>query len=676
MNPFSGHTRTPLPHCHAPTSRRLLLRAALVLALLCPAFAARLNARLDRDQIRLGQSARLLLTVEDGHLPQSPELPAVDGLSVAARGVNQRMELTGNGLRRLSQFTYQLQPQRAGEFTIPPLAVEVDGQTLRTESLTLRVVDPASGAPAPAAAPGAPGAGSPTTPTAPGAANPAVPANPAESGRFGRLEIEFASRPRNLIWVGELVPVRIKALFPADVQVSHFRSQLALTGTDWTIHNLQTEPVQNRELIGDEEFFTLTWYAGLSPLRAGASTPEFLLPLVVLVPADAPDDPAGLDQDPLARSLLGRLLQRTEEREVDLRGQPGGPPREVRELPEAGRPADFTGLVGQFRLEKAQREASGPVAVGEPFALSAQITGSGNFALLDPPQPTDPARWRAYAGQSAFHPRDETQVTGSKDFRWTLAARQPGHQPLTLALNYFDPEKGQYQLIQAPPITIEVTGEAAPATAPAASATPTATASAASDPAHAANRGATPESAADPTDPPAAPLALADHPGLPAAWARWPARPGVIPLVTGLGLASLALAVVAGVRRQRQQGNRPQQRARRRELQRTLHAAAAAARARHTADFYRAARAHFARLLATPGQPPLAVITPADLRAAGLDQPEFAEWLRQADACEFAGPAAAAPADLDPSPNHSLSPSLDLTPAVESLRRATDPFSR
>jgi hypothetical protein len=111
----------------------------------------------------------------------------------------------------------------------------------------------------------------------------------------------------------------------------------------------------------------------------------------------------------------------------------------VAETPLAGRPAGFSGAVGQgLRIERSIEPAT--VRAGEPVTVSITLHGEGNPALWPVPPLTWPPGARTYPDRTDEQVSDDTgRLGGSKTFRFTLVADSAGTMVLPgTAYNYFD----------------------------------------------------------------------------------------------------------------------------------------------------------------------------------------------------------------------------------------------
>jgi hypothetical protein len=140
---------------------------------------------------------------------------------------------------------------------------------------------------------------------------------------------------------------------------------------------------------------------------------------------------------------------------------------EVRELPAAGRPAHFSGLVGSVMLSRRLQPRD--LALGKSARLTLELRGGGN--LWDA---LDPLLGDAnFAGVDTFRrePMLEfergTALFVRRRFTYDLVPRQAGPVELPeLRISYFDPVRGVYADSSAPALRLDVAtavrGEPAP----------------------------------------------------------------------------------------------------------------------------------------------------------------------------------------------------------------------
>jgi hypothetical protein len=148
----------------------------------------------------------------------------------------------------------------------------------------------------------------------------------------------------------------------------------------------------------------------------------------------------------------------------------------VLELPAEGRPADFSGAVGKFKLSA---DLSDPhVTEGDPVTLRMRVSGEGNFDRVNSSMLGSVDNWKTYQPTPKFVSSDNTDYRGDKTFEQPLVATASGRQTLPpLSFSYFDPDARRYETLHSEPLTVDVasappaaaarTVQPAPAAAPA-----------------------------------------------------------------------------------------------------------------------------------------------------------------------------------------------------------------
>ncbi|MEW6755914.1 MAG: BatD family protein, partial [Candidatus Latescibacterota bacterium] len=123
-------------------------------------------------------------------------------------------------------------------------------------------------------------------------------------------------------------------------------------------------------------------------------------------------------------------------------------------LPEAGRPAGFSGAVGRYSLT-AQASPS-TVAQGDPVTLRVELSGTGNLSAVGPLELSLPRGIKAYDPKV----QEEEQVVdgrygGGRTYEYILIPELGGRlQVPPVRLAYFDPEHGEYRTAQSEAVAI------------------------------------------------------------------------------------------------------------------------------------------------------------------------------------------------------------------------------
>lgn len=128
----------------------------------------------------------------------------------------------------------------------------------------------------------------------------------------------------------------------------------------------------------------------------------------------------------------------------------------VKKLPEAGKPADFSGAIGKFSL-KAMADRT---EVKQDQYLNAYLvlSGYGNFGLLSPPQIPGNGDWNVYDPS----PQENTSLIkdtlqGEIKYTFALLPKKLGQAEIpALSYSYFDPETETYEIANSHALQINV----------------------------------------------------------------------------------------------------------------------------------------------------------------------------------------------------------------------------
>lgn len=403
----------------------------LLLSLAC-VHAAEVQLLLDSNRIATGEGAHLTIQIRGGNA-QRPTIPEVPNLIVDYQAQNQMFSMVNGATTQIVSFQYLVGSQVAGEYMIPPIVVKVAGQELTTQPQKLTVFDDGSHA-------------------AQGNAGQPAPPDPH---RFSMMTVALAVPERQDIYLGEIAPVRIEAWFPADARVQ-LRSMIQPESGSYTLHNLSNQPQQTSQQKDGKSYNVLTWFGGISATKEGAQAVKLSMKVMVALPDLSKPvlRPRAGNASPLHPFGRGAGMRYSEE-EVTLVSEPMS--LQVRPLPEEGRPANFSGAVGEFAFDALEIPAAWNT--GEPQRVALRIRGSGNFANMKAPELSPADLWKWYPGQDQFTPSDIASFSGSKVFQYNAIARKSGEYPVAFELSYFDPKLGTYQLIRSEERRVNITGD-------------------------------------------------------------------------------------------------------------------------------------------------------------------------------------------------------------------------
>ncbi len=397
--------------------RWMALALALLAALAGDARAQqRVSATLqvEAGRVYVGQPFQAAVIVTGTEEASEPDISAwrAQGLTVESRGtqtfmsseiINGRMTQTRRVL-----YTYAVTAFDPGVVTLPPVTVSAGGQTYSTDRAAVEVREPEE----------------------------------VEEFRL-RLEVEDdtlyvgqATRVR-LTWYVGLEPRNItfslrgdgdalELLNPSESEeIREARRQGRLFGVN--LGGREVQAVQGQDRLDGTLFTTLTIEQVLIPRRAGTLT---IGPAIV----------AG-------EATFGRRAQRfaVPSEAVTLEVQP---------LPEQGRPAGFTGLVGDYEVQAMATPTD--VRVGDPITLTVRVLGPPPIEAVPPLNLNAQESLKRDFKVPTEISTPEVEE-GVKTFVQTIRARRADVEAIPgIELPHFDPERGKYVVARSEPISIEV----------------------------------------------------------------------------------------------------------------------------------------------------------------------------------------------------------------------------
>jgi hypothetical protein len=393
-------------------ARRLALALAAAIALLAGARAARCEVSialsLDRGDATLADSVVLSVSVSGAHGDAArPTIQGLEDFLVRPAGTSTRVQIVNGKYSAGTDFTYVLQPKKAGSFRVGPAELTVDGATYRSGVVTLAVGQPAT----------------------------------SPDGERGPVSLVAALAPARLYVEQQAIyTLRLyRTVNIADVSVAPPEVDgvtLAKLGDareyQGTCQGRPCQVVEVRYLV--------------TPQRAGSFTlPPTRLELTVFAPQNRPR--RGIFDDPFFGGMAaGRPLTLTT----------AAQPLLALPVPQEGRPADYGGLVGSFTLEAGLEPQA--LKAGESATLTATIRGRGNAKRL--PELKLPAidGLKIYADQPLL--KDEADAEGvvvSKTVKWALVPEREGRYAIPpLEMSFFDAAAGRFRTLKTAAAALSV----------------------------------------------------------------------------------------------------------------------------------------------------------------------------------------------------------------------------
>jgi hypothetical protein len=415
----------------------IVLASVFLGASAATAATAGISATVEPAEITLGEAANLTISASGTNASQiSP--PMVPGLQFSLINQSRRFESVNGVTESTASITYQVVAQQPGVYTIPAAA-------LGAQPLIL-TVDPAGA--------------SPRSQSGASSAQPAPAQESADGAAFVRLRFS-----KHELYVGESVPMEIQ-VGTRDGMVASLDGLPMLNGDQFTLAPLAAQPDQrSEEIIGGKPYTIFTWRSSLAAVKPGDMSLTVDTPLTVRLrtrraSTDVFDDPAfgNLFNDPAFQNFFGG----TTEKNVTVTSAPQA--FTVMALPTQGRPAGFSGAVGQFTISSSLTDPH--VTAGDPATLRMQVSGEGNFDRVDSRMLSNVEHWKTYQPTSHYAAAAKATDRGVKTFEQPIIATDAGPHTLPpITFSYFNPTTRRYEELKTASEQVTVAPAAAGAAA-------------------------------------------------------------------------------------------------------------------------------------------------------------------------------------------------------------------
>ncbi len=416
------------------------LIALMLFAAASPAKADALDiqARVNKNRVALNDQILLTVTIQlDESAWPRPKLPSIPNFNIHSAGRRNRTNYINNRMSSRAEYDYLLVPRFVGKALIPPITVTHGGATARTKPIVIRVLPANAATPPPtAAAPNAP-----------------RPSRRKEKGKRGPDMYIVSEIDNKRPYVNEQVIMTVRFYlgvatagdaqyeFPDTHGFSHESlgtlppRMVKRRGRTYQLHEIRTAlfPIKSGKLKIGPTKITAQVHQRADPNING---PDFFRLF-------------------FSQPMVTMKTERVRSKAIRVHTRP---------LPAKGKPADFTGAVGDYKI-LAEIEPQ-TVKVGEAVTLTVTVKGRGNLKTLgDVPLPKMD-QFRVYETVSSLDIKtDANGVRGTKTYKTVLVPRVSGSLKIPPnPFNYFYPKKREYIVRQTPSIALPVSpGDAAPA---------------------------------------------------------------------------------------------------------------------------------------------------------------------------------------------------------------------
>lgn len=387
----------------------------LTIVLAASIASAQVKFEAKASKTKLGINERLRIDFEMNQDGDNFNPPDFDGFTVIG-GPNTSVSNSWiNGVRSYSKiYSYFLAPKKQGRFSIKQATIEIDGEIYKTQVVNIEVT---------------------------AAVDKPKDENDADYIASQNIHLVAEISKANP-YLNEAITVVYKLYVSADTGVSNWREINNPRYNDFWSQNIDIKglKVQNGTYEGKDYRFVVLRKTVLYPQKTGKLEIE---PLSLDVTVDVPTN---------KRDFFGGRLMAQVHRTISA----GSKTINVKPLPEAGKPMDFTGAVGDFKFNVITSKTE--LNASESLQARVEVTGNGNLKLFQLPRLNLPSSLEVYEPEHAENVTTNLDgMQGSISDSYTIVPQFKGKYPIpSISFSYFDLKTETYKRVSSGEIVIDV----------------------------------------------------------------------------------------------------------------------------------------------------------------------------------------------------------------------------
>lgn len=397
-----------------------------------------------KHQVSVGEQFKIAFEVNaDGKKFTAPSFEHFTVVGGPFNSSSSSVQIVNGSMSRTvnNTYSYVLRAEKEGDFTIGSASIVVNGNTIKSEPYQISVVKDAS-----SASVASQGGSQASSQWQQGTTDPKV------SGQDLFLKV-FPSKKS--AYIGE--PVVLTYKLYTRVPVSQLSvSKMPSYGGFWMKEASDNNGTlrQSSEVVNGVEYTTAeVKKVVLIPQKSGKLSVEpmgieCIAQIVTQRSNQQSNDPFDIFfNDPFFSRNYTNVQKNIETATITL---------DVKSLPEDGKPAGFTGAVGNYNFSASIDRTE--AATNEALNLTLTVSGSGNIELLNLPVPVFPPDFEVYDPKITSSVDVNSQGTnGTKKAEYLIIPRRAGDFNIpAVTFSYFNPSKNQYVTLASPEMDIKI----------------------------------------------------------------------------------------------------------------------------------------------------------------------------------------------------------------------------
>jgi hypothetical protein len=371
------------------------------------------EAKVSKQTLGLNERLRIDFTMNDDGDNFTP--PNFEGFKIVAGPSQQVSQSWINGRSSFNKtYSYFLLPMQKGALVIRQASIEIRGQIYKTSPIKINVT-----------------------------AAVEQPRDPNDTQVTADQSLHLVAEiSKTNPYLNEPITVVYKIYFSYNIGITNWRELDKPKYNDFWSQNIDIKQLVAEEgrYNGEKYRFVTLRKTVLYPQKSGKLVIE---PLSLDVDVQLPSN---------RRNIFGQVLLVEDHKRVSA----GAKTINVKALPEAGKPADFSGAVGRFAFKVTPSKTN--IKSGESLDLDVSVSGTGNLKLFNLPKPIVPTALEMY---DPVHSEQVSTplsgMTGRISDKYAIIPQYKGKYPIKpMTFTYFDLGSQSYKTVTSPEIMINV----------------------------------------------------------------------------------------------------------------------------------------------------------------------------------------------------------------------------
>jgi hypothetical protein len=401
------------------------------LAVLLHAADLAVRSYVDKNMVGLGQQFTLSVELSGSGANEisEPDLPDLTSFAdYLGNGTSQSIQIVNGRTSSTRTINYYFRAKEMGKFEIGPVVIDYEGELYETNPIALEITDRGTSAPS----------------------DRRQSRGISSDDLFLKAEVS-----KNSVYVNE--PVLLSYKIYTLVDVSQYSLLSAPDTAGFWVENLLEDRQRAEtgfETVNGRQYTVATISKQvLFPTTAGnKSIQPMEIECQVRIRGGRRSLMDDFFSDPFSNDIFGRNIA------YPIRSEPVE--IEVLPLPSEGKPENFRGIVGDFRISGSVDHSQ--VKTNDVVTYSVRIEGSGNLRNIEPPILNLSPGIENYEPEVTENIQAGIQgLSGSKVYQYLLVPRTPGEKKIEeIRFSFFNPRSRSYQTQVVSPIVLSVEGSA------------------------------------------------------------------------------------------------------------------------------------------------------------------------------------------------------------------------